>query len=242
MAYLIAAPARPRRALRKYFRPESQRVREKTGPQSPDECALIHHLCLQRFPYDKGIYTSGHWSKRCPIWYDQRAIGSGAKAFTRKRGTGYPDRWYIKAMTRFRNHRYNSAFASVLVAVFFASQAFSCCLVNHRLGQFAMSLWAANNRNPSAHSCCPATQPSRENRNSDSAANKTCAKSGCCIQNANQKLPQMPSEQIPVPDMTGLALALLPMVSLDAPSLPTPPDLQSRSSPPVYLTHLRLLI
>jgi hypothetical protein len=143
------------------------------------------------------------------------------------------------AMSRFRHSQYKGALASLLIAVFFSSQAFSCCLVNHRLGQFILSSFTKHAGMSETHSCCPSARASNESKGPE---RNGCQPTGCCIQDANQKLPQLASEQASVPDMTGLVLALLPMASMNAPSLPAPPDLQSGSSPPVYLTTLRLLI
>ncbi|MEO7426696.1 MAG: hypothetical protein ABI036_16015 [Fibrobacteria bacterium] len=148
-------------------------------------------------------------------------------------------------MFGFRRNRFKGAFVTALMAVFFASQAFSCCHVNQLLGRFVLSSLSPKAGIPENHACCPASRSAQERHASDAGTNDsshTGSKSGCCIQDANQKLPQMASEQVPVPDMTGLVLALLPLASVYAPYLPPPPDLQSRSGPPVYLTTLRLLI
>ena len=142
-------------------------------------------------------------------------------------------------MSWIRKNRYRGLFASLLIAVFFASQAFSCCLVNRKLGQFILSSLIRQSGMSVAHSCCPSAQTSNEGHESHNTGSQS---GGCCIQDSNQKLPQMSSEQSPVPDLAGPVIDLLPMLTLDAPSLPTPPSLQSRSSPPVYLTNLRLLI
>jgi hypothetical protein len=176
----------------------------------------------------KGAGLVGNWASCIP---DNMAISL-------QRWSTCPDSSYIMDMMCLRKNQYRGLFASLLIAVFFSSQAFSCCLVNQRLGQFIMSSWTKHAGVSATHSCCPSKQAS----NQRNAPDNTASKNGCCIQDANQKLPQMASEHLPVPDMTGLVLALLPMISLDAQSLPTPPSLQSRSSPPVYLTNLRLLI
>jgi hypothetical protein len=152
-------------------------------------------------------------------------------------------------MAGFRRSRFKGAFVTALTAVFFASQAFSCCHVNQLLGRFVLSSLSPKTGIPHNHACCPASRSAQARPASDAktdAASHTGSnagsKGGCCIQDANQKLPQMASEQVPVPDMTGLVLALLPLASVDAPCLPPPPDLQSGSGPPVYLATLRLLI
>ncbi len=126
----------------------------------------------------------------------------------------------------------------MLVALFFSSQVFSCCVVNHRIGQFLLSALTNHADAPAIHSCCPPSQAARTGEAPHDSATKT----GCCIQDSNQRLPQMVSEQAPVPDMTGLMVGLLPILPVDAPSTPKAPELQSRSSPPVYLAQLRLLI
>ncbi|MDB5047455.1 MAG: hypothetical protein JWO30_526 [Fibrobacteres bacterium] len=143
------------------------------------------------------------------------------------------------AMSWISRNQYRGVFASLLIAVFFSSQAFSCCMVNHRLGQFIISSWTKHAGMAATHSCCP---PAKTSAGNQDASKPGPMPSGCCIQDSNQNFPQMVSEHVPVPDMTGLVVALLPMVSLDAPGFPVPQCLQTGASPPVYLTTLRLLI
>jgi hypothetical protein len=91
-----------------------------------------------------------------------------------------------------------------------------------------------------SHACCP------KPKNSDSEPKKPISDAsqhqGCCIQDANQRLPQIPSEQISAPEMPAMVVALLPDLALELPRISILPEQNSSSSPPVYLTQLRLLI
>lgn len=143
-------------------------------------------------------------------------------------------------MERMGGNHTRGVLASVLIAVFFSSQVFSCCIVNHRLGEFLRSAWSGRHTLAAAHACCPRAESAGAKHEAPTPASQP---TGCCIQDANQKLPQAASEQVPLPNMTGLVVAMVPRPSpTQAPVFPVPPRLQSRSSPPAYLTHLSLLL
>jgi hypothetical protein len=131
--------------------------------------------------------------------------------------------------------------ASLLLLVFFGSQVFSCCLVNQRLGQFLKTAFTARAQTQMAgHSCCPkSSEPASDAQGAGQDASRH---QGCCIQDANQKLPQIPSEQAQVPVLPDLVIGILAKLDCELPRIPVRPDLLVASSPPVYLTQLRLLI
>ncbi|MDB5106582.1 MAG: hypothetical protein JWP91_4271 [Fibrobacteres bacterium] len=146
-----------------------------------------------------------------------------------------PGRWYIKAMSRLTSNRLRQVFSLCVMTAFFCSQVFSCCIVNHKLGAFLKNAFATGTVSESAHACCPKTVAAPEKPGAP-------VPSGCCIQDANRKLPQIASDKAGTPDMTGLVVAVLPITVQDAPEAPAPRALRSGSSPPLYLTQLRLLI
>ncbi len=147
---------------------------------------------------------------------------------------------YNMNMARFNFHRYRTVTASLLMLVFLGSQIFSCCLVNERLGNFVKATFATHEvSQPPAHSCCPTPSPTETKNQPTSAPSQH---KDCCIQDANQRLPQIPSEHAAVPSMPDLVISLLPSFPLQARSIPARPSLFTSSGPPVYLTQLRLLI
>lgn len=124
----------------------------------------------------------------------------------------------------------------MLACVFFAGQAFSCCNVNQRIGHLLLSAFTAKSAAVS-HSCCAkAVSASRPD------APAGCENKACCIRDAGKRVPQLVSVPAQVPDLSGLALALLP----DPASLPVtsllPPAGKADSGPPVWLRTLRLLV
>lgn len=150
-------------------------------------------------------------------------------------------------MARKWANRYRGIFSSLLMTVFFASQVFSCCLVNQKLAHFLETAFTGNAfQETASHSCCPHASTGSAGAEKPAGPDHDAARDthhqGCCIQDANAKLPQIPSEAMPAPVMPEQLLGFLSVSILDLPSLPARPDLRSSSGPPVYLTQLRLLI
>lgn len=139
-------------------------------------------------------------------------------------------------------HTFRKAFASVMVLFFFSSQAFSCCLVNREMGDYLKASLAKIlpvNAGHGPHDCCPSKHspiPPHPGHD-DSESN------GCCIQDANSETPQIASEANLQPLLPVLMLDLLHSefgshprtIIVRAPNF-------SISDPPLYLTHLQLLI
>ena len=137
-------------------------------------------------------------------------------------------------MIGFRKHRHARLFASLLMVFFFGSQAFSCCLFKHRLGEFHRSALAK----AGSHSCCPSPAGSRP----ADRANPVSKPEACCILDANLKAPQAVSEPAAIPDFPALVIGILPMPALAMPRRPSLPAPLAFSSPPLYLKTLQLLI
>jgi hypothetical protein len=144
-------------------------------------------------------------------------------------------------MQPLRHRRLQGPIALALAALFFASQAFSCCYANQRIGRALASVFAVAAAKPaaapSAHSCCP-----RPENAPAQAGHSGCAKGGCCIQDANQRVPQLASAPVSVPDLSGLAVAWLPAPALEPVSAAFVPQGKTGSGPPLYLRTLRLLV
>lgn len=140
------------------------------------------------------------------------------------------------AMMELRTHRYKGIFALVLIGVFFAGQALSCCVINHRLGQYLQSILMSSSMQES--SCCPSHAASHE----DNGANDHSSGKSCCIQDANQKHPQMPSEQISLPQTIDFVESVLPAFPRILAKPLAYQEHRSSSDPPAYLTHLQFLI
>jgi hypothetical protein len=136
--------------------------------------------------------------------------------------------------------------AMVVMLVFLGSQVFACCLVNQRIGHFLVTAFAnQKDSQVPTHSCCPKplnaapvhSAAGDQTQKSDATQHKDC-----CIQDANQRLPQIPSEMVLVPGLPALVVRILPLATIDLPIFPNRPNLHSASSPPLYLTQLRILI
>lgn len=149
--------------------------------------------------------------------------------------------WYIIGMIRQLLHRYQQTMAMVLMLVFLGSQIFSCCLVNQRIGQFlAMAFTSDKTAQAPAHSCCP--KPTKAGESDHASKSDPSQHKDCCIQDANQRLPQIPSEMVLAPGLPEWVVRILPLAAIDLPAFPPRPDLRSASDPPLYLTQLRILI
>lgn len=159
-----------------------------------------------------------------------------------KQGRPNRDRLYIMDMTWLHKNQYRKVFASFLVLFFFGSQAFSCCLVNRQMSDYlkaGLASFMPDAMGTPSHSCCPSKQAPVASHSSHG----TSESSGCCIQDANSKLPQVASEGVIQPSFNPMVIERLPLV--DAGQPPTmfkaAPKI-ALSGPPLYLTHLQLLI
>jgi hypothetical protein len=159
-----------------------------------------------------------------------------------KQRLGNTDIWYIMGMFCLQRGSFRKAFALFMALAFFGSQAFSCCLVNRRMvDSFAATLTALlpTAAGAPSHSCCPSKNaPGIPHGKQDGAHSN-----GCCIQDANSKVPQIASEGIVAPAPSTLVLEQL--AGSDAGSAK---PLFARVShhpvfsPPLYLSHRQLLI
>lgn len=140
---------------------------------------------------------------------------------------------------------------TALMLIFIASQIFACCLVNERIGQFFASTFTSEDRiqtsSTHGHSCCPKPIESdageSEAKDEYPAGRDQASKhKDCCIQDANQRLPLMPSESAFIPEMPDMVLSILTTENFELPRLPVRPNLRTSSDPPVYLAQKRLLI
>jgi hypothetical protein len=149
--------------------------------------------------------------------------------------------WYIIGMIRQRLHRYQQTMAMVLMLVFLGSQIFSCCLVNQRIGQFLATAFTSKNiAQAPAHSCCP--KPAKTAGSDRASKSDPSQHKECCIQDANQRLPQIPSEMVLAPGLPEWVVRILPIAVIDLPVSPNRSALRSASDPPLYLTQRRILI
>ncbi len=148
--------------------------------------------------------------------------------------------WYIKTMIMNGRHRYGGIISSLLIAVFFLSQAFSCCMVNRKIGQFLAASWKSPATTTAAHSCCP-NPPKDESRSGQD--DSECRKDACCIQDGNQRVPGIASEASTVPVFVTLIADILTAVPIkDHPLLAPASGSMAASGPPIYLATRRLLI
>jgi hypothetical protein len=147
-------------------------------------------------------------------------------------------------MDVFRLHktRFRKVSAAFLVLFFFSSQAFSCCLFNQQIGDYLKSSLAAIlpfTTEPDAHACCP----SKEDPKGAHGKQGTSESSGCCIQDANAKVPQIASDGVIQPSFPTLVVAHLAPLDIGKSTrhFAISPR-ESLSDPPLYLTHRQLLI
>ena len=137
-------------------------------------------------------------------------------------------------------NRNRKTFSLLLVLVFFSSQAFSCCLVNHKMGHFVRSWFtehSALNASELTHSCCP-SHATQSTPNDKASAQAT----GCCIQDANLKVPQLASEPMTPPILYSHIVSINAIPSVESYELPSLINTHYSSDSPLYLTSLRLLI
>lgn len=130
--------------------------------------------------------------------------------------------------------------ASFLVLFFFSSQAFSCCLFNQRMGDYLKSTLASvfpQTPASTAHSCCPKKQEAPSNHEDQGTGTK-----GCCIQDANAKLPQIASDGLIAPTFPPWVVERLARAESSRPVRTLALTLPSQAAPPLYLAHLQLLI
>lgn len=138
-------------------------------------------------------------------------------------------------MRSLRMKRLQAYLALFTATVFFAGQAFACCMANRELASFLASAFRSAPA-PAAHSCCPQTDAAPEKSPGD------CVSKACCIQDAGHKPPQLASVAAEIPDLSGHAPALLPLPP--APVLPAPlPALAAADTgPPGWLRTVRILV
>ncbi len=148
--------------------------------------------------------------------------------------------WYIIRMRTLRRKVIQGPMALTLLLVFFTSQAFSCCLVNQKLSHFISSWLRFHSSVQTAeHSCC--TKQSKANTASQPIQNNS-KHQDCCIQDANQRLPPMPSLATDIPALPTVIIAhVTALIQIDSAYAFLPhPLLVSR--PPLYITQLQILI
>ncbi len=137
-------------------------------------------------------------------------------------------------MQAIRNHQFRRSLCLFLLLVFFGNQAFGCVTVNKKMVHFiSQKLFSKSSNNFSEnHSCC-----AKQSSSIPSAMGK-----GCCVQDANIRLPQIVSEQITLPDMPLMVIATLPLPVTD--KFTFQPEFRKliSANPPLYLTSLQLLI
>jgi hypothetical protein len=137
-------------------------------------------------------------------------------------------------------HRYGGWVASLLIAVFFLSQAFSCCMFNRKIGSFLANAWKVQETAGASHDCCPKPP---EGGNSAGHDDSECGKGACCIQDGNQRVPQLASDASGFPVPAGMVLDM-------PPARGTPPrkllsavsGSKAASGPPIYLATRRILV
>ena len=149
-------------------------------------------------------------------------------------------RWYIMAMNKLVRHRFGAWVASLLIAVFFLSQAFSCCMVNRQIGRFLAASWKSQTPMTASHSCCP-NPPKDESRSEQDGSE--CRQGACCIQDGNQRVPQIVSEASAIPVVDLMVVHILAFVGIEnLPLLAPASGSLAASGPPIYLATRRLLI
>lgn len=135
-----------------------------------------------------------------------------------------------------RKNRNRRALIPAFVAVFFVSQVFACCFVNHRLIGFIAAFAKSHVASEPEHACChkqTAEAPQTNHCKPDSQ--------GCCIQTAAATSPLLAMAP-EAPSLAAAPVARMPVVIGIPTALPTPRDLHDTPSPPPYLSHLQLLI
>jgi hypothetical protein len=154
-------------------------------------------------------------------------------------------------MKRLATYQHRKKATTALMLIFIVSQLLSCCLVNEKIVQFfASTFTTAHEMQVSAipgHSCCPKpieddAGESKPNGGHPVGNDQASKHKGCTIQDANQRLPLMPSESAYIPEMPDLVLSILTNENFQLPRFPIRPNLLTSSDPPVYLAQKRLLI
>ncbi len=109
-----------------------------------------------------------------------------------------------------------------LVLVFFLGQAFSCCLVNVKLAHFLHETFASvHGQGIEEHACCKAHGNNAEKMQGlgnwspqmtlcESPNSNSLQTKDCCIQDANARLPLMPSQAFEISFLADYVQAILP--------------------------------
>jgi hypothetical protein len=136
-------------------------------------------------------------------------------------------------MRSLRRRGFLEAMSLLLLAAFFAAQAFACCQANARFGRVVAS-WFAPAPAP-VHACCAKTAPAAH-----APGKPDCARE-CCIQDAAKHAPQLASAPSEVPGLCGALAFSLPLPALRAADAMRPAPVAD-TGPPLYLRTLRLLV
>lgn len=160
--------------------------------------------------------------------------------FSARPGSGAGDRWYIMKMILDGRHRYGGWVASLLIAVFFLSQAFSCCMFNRKIGSLVASAWSVLETAGASHACCP-NPPQDESRSGQD--DSECRKGECCIQDGNQRVPQLASEASTLPALVKMIPDIPASGGYPEPTILSPVSGSlAASGPPIYLATRRILV
>lgn len=146
-----------------------------------------------------------------------------------------PVKWYIRGMRSLRMKRVQAPLALIVATVFFAGQAFACCMANRELVAFLSSAFESAPA-LAAHSCCPKTEAAPEKSPAD------CASKACCIQDTGHKPPQLVSAAAEIPDLSGPTQAVLPLPPASVLPAPPPARAAADTGPPILLRSVRILV
>ncbi len=128
----------------------------------------------------------------------------------------------------------------MLIAVFLLSQAFSCCMVNRKIGEFLATSWRVQAYATASHSCCPNPPMDESGSGQDDTE---CRKGACCIQDGNQRVPRLLSEVPTPPILVPMIVEILTAVGTNHhPILISASGSMAASGPPIYLATRRILI
>lgn len=147
-------------------------------------------------------------------------------------------------MSWLHGNRFRKVSSAFLVLFFFGSQAFSCCLVDRRMGDWleaGLAALAPESVPTETQACCPSKQgrTAKAPQGHPDRAEST----GCCILDAKSKAPQIGSEGLIQPSFPVLVLERLrPLAAEPTGAGPVPTPRIALSHPPLFLTNLQLLI
>jgi hypothetical protein len=148
--------------------------------------------------------------------------------------------WYIISMHGLRNKRVQGTLALFTATVFFAGQAFACCMATRDLASLLASVFKSAPA-ASAHACCPKPEAASSGA-SGSSGKPDCASNGCCIQDAGHRAPQLASAPAEVPELSGPVIAHLdPFIAFVLPA-PAPARMAADTGPPSWLRTVRILV